>query len=323
MSAALPLRAALTRGAMVVLANWPVVLAEFAIESLYKLALAVPVVGGAFMVAVLVGADVRALLGEGVRSGAELILGALINAPRALVSFVVAGLLVAVGGSLVMFLIKAGTLSIVIEGERVARDLERGPVHWDALVQANTYDIPRLIDGIRRFGRRAMVLSLWLSLAYGLLAFAYFETLGATSRLAEQPQLGTIWPLVVVLATSVGVVAVTVVNLIYDLVRIIVIADDCSVRAALGRLWAFLIADTRQVIGILAVVGTLLLLAAAVSILIAAGLALITWIPFIGLIVVPLQVAAWLVRGLLFQYMGLTALAAYFTQYRRFAGARA
>ena len=110
MAAALPLRDALTRGALVSLANWPVVLIDFAIESLYKLALAVPVVGGAFMVAVLAGADVRALLGDGVRAGAELVLAALANAPLALASFVAAVLIVAIGGSLVMFLIKAGTL---------------------------------------------------------------------------------------------------------------------------------------------------------------------------------------------------------------------
>lgn len=319
MPSALPLRAALTRGALVTLANWPVILAEFAIESLYKLALAVPVVGGAFMVAILVGADVRALLGEGVRSGAELVLGALINSPPALLSFVVAGLIVAVGGSLVMFLVKAGTLSILIEGERRADEIERAPLRWHLLAQASVYDIPHLLEGIRRFAGRAMALSLWLSVAYGLLAFGYFEALGATSRLAEQAQLGTMWPVVIVLATSIGVVAVTVVNLVYDLVRIIVVGDDCPVRVAARRLWAFLIEDTRQVIGILAVVGTLLLLAAAVSILVAAGLTLVAWVPFIGLIVVPLQVAAWLVRGLLFQYMGLTALAAYQTQYRRFA----
>jgi len=318
MSSALPLRAALTRGALVTLANWPLVLADFVIESLYKLALAVPVVGGAFMVAVLVGADVRALLAEGVRSGAELVLSALINAPRAFLSFVLAGLLVAVGGSVLMFLVKAGTLSVLIEGERRADAIEESSVRWYTLARAHAYSISLMLEGMRRFGRRAIALSLWLSVAYGVLALAYFGALDAATRLAEQPELGSVWPLVIVLATSAGFVIVTLVNLTYDLLRIIVVSDDCGVRAALRRLWAFLVADTRQVIGILAVVGTLLLLAAAVSLLVAAGLTLIAWVPFIGLIVVPLQVAAWLVRGLVFQFMGLTALAAYQTQYRRF-----
>src|SRR5207248_4542035 len=101
----------------------------------------------------------------------------------------------------------------------------------------------------------------------------------------------------------------------------IVISDDCGLRTAASRLWSFLIEDARQVVGILAVVGALFVLAAAASILVAAGLALVAWVPVVGLIVVPLQAAAWVVRGLIFQFMGLSALAAYQAQYRRFAAA--
>src|SRR5207244_13404990 len=109
------------------------------------------------------------------------------------------------------------------------------------------------------------------------------------------------------------------VNLVNDLLRIVVIGDDCSPRRALDQVWRFFIVDSRQVIGILAVVGALVLLATAASLLVAAGLALVAWVPVVGLVVVPLQAAAWLVRGLVFQFMGLTALAAYESQYRRFA----
>jgi len=34
--------------------------------------------------------------------------------------------------------------------------------------------------------------------------------------------------------------------------------------------------------------------------------------------VLPLQIAAWLVRGFVFQYLALTALCAYLTQYRHY-----
>jgi hypothetical protein len=34
----------------------------------------------------------------------------------------------------------------------------------------------------------------------------------------------------------------------------------------------------------------------------------------------PLQIAAWLVRGFVFQYLALTALGAYLTQYRHYLG---
>jgi hypothetical protein len=57
------------------------------------------------------------------------------------------------------------------------------------------------------------------------------------------------------------------------------------------------------------------------SITATAGLTLIAWVPVLGLLVVPLQVAFWILRGLLFQYMSLTTLTAYQSQYRRFASA--
>jgi hypothetical protein len=326
MAAALPLRAALVRGGLVTLANWPIILIDFAVESLFKLALSVPVVGGAFMVAVLVGADIQALFAEGVRSAAELVISALINAPVALMSFLAAIGLVAIGGSLVMFLIKAGTLSILVAGERQAGEIQETPLRLEALTETYAYNLAALLGGIRQFGRRALRLSLWLSGAYAVVAFGYVEALGAAFRLAARPAWGSVWPLVVVLATSIGAVTITVANLAFDLMRIIVICDDCGVRAAAARLWSFLIEDARQVVGIFAVVGVLVALATAASILVAGGLALVAWVPVVGLIVVPLQAAAWLVRGLLFQYMGLSALAAYQAQYRRFsstAGARA
>jgi hypothetical protein len=51
------------------------------------------------------------------------------------------------------------------------------------------------------------------------------------------------------------------------------------------------------------------------------GVGLIAFIPLIGLAVIPLQLAALLLRGLAFEYIGLTALGAYMTSYTRHAGA--
>src|SRR3982751_4365396 len=112
MSPALPIRAALTRGAVVTLANWQVVLIEFVVESAYKFAIAVPVLGGAFMVALLLGVDVRSLVGEGLVSAADQILSRLATAPAALVAFLAALALVGVGGAMLMFVVKAGTLAV-------------------------------------------------------------------------------------------------------------------------------------------------------------------------------------------------------------------
>jgi hypothetical protein len=81
-----------------------------------------------------------------------------------------------------------------------------------------------------------------------------------------------------------------------------------------------MIQDARQVLGIFGVMGLVLALVTAASVFATAGLTLIAWVPFAGLILLPLQAAAWLIRGLVFQYMGLTTLSAYQTQYRRRTG---
>jgi hypothetical protein len=82
---------------------------------------------------------------------------------------------------------------------------------------------------------------------------------------------------------------------------------------------AFLVADARQVVGIFAVMSLVSMAGTAVSLTATASLALIGWVPFVGLLVWPVQAAAWVLRGWLFQYISLTSLAAYQTQYRRFA----
>jgi hypothetical protein len=41
-------------------------------------------------------------------------------------------------------------------------------------------------------------------------------------------------------------------------------------------------------------------------------------VPLAGLLSVPLRGAAWIVQGLVWQYVAVSAMAAYQTQYRRF-----
>ncbi|HUL73908.1 MAG TPA: hypothetical protein VLT86_12450 [Vicinamibacterales bacterium] len=319
MASSLPLRAALKHGALITAANWPVVLIEFVLESLYKFALVVPVVGGAFMVAVLLGEDLGMIFGQGVRAAADLIVGSLATAPAALLSFFGALTLVALGGSIVMYIVKGGTLWVLVASERVAGDLHRGPIHLDALRRAYAYDLATLLERTRRFGRRSALLAAGLGLSYLAIGWGYVFALTMSFHVAAETTWTPAWPLLVLLATSTSVIAVAAVNLGFDLLRVIVITDDCRIRTALARLRAFLVADSRQVLGIFGVIGALVALAMAVSVVATAGLAFVAWVPVASLIAVPLQVAAWLVRGIVFQYVGLTGLSAYQTQYRRFA----
>lgn len=317
MAAALPLRAALKRGALLTLANWPTVVIEFAIESLYKLALGVPIVGGAVMVAVVLGADLRGLLAEGVRSAADAILGSLAAAPDALVAFLAAVGIVAFGGALLMYAIKAGTLAILVEADRRAGEIERPPVRFEILPRASAYALPRLLAASQRFARRAALLVILLSAAYAAIAVLAIGFLTVGFEASSGSRWAPLWPLIVVAATSTGIIAVSGVNLMYDLLRIVVITDDCGVRAALGRVRRFLIEDARQVVGIFAVMTAVQMLATAAALTLTAGLTTVAFVPLAGLIVVPLQLAAWLLRGLVFQGLSLTAICAYQTQYRR------
>jgi hypothetical protein len=319
MSPALPIRAALTRGAIVTLANWPVVLVEFVVESAYKAALGVPIVGGAFMVALLLGVDVRSLLGEGLLSAADQILVRLATAPAALAAFLASLSLVGVGGAMTMYVVKAGTLAVLVKGEGAAGELYRRPGGVSIVREAAAYTLPSLWEAIRHFERRAATLACWLGVTYVVIGGGYLLVVGWGARLVADSAWSPAWPLLVLVATSAAVVGITAANLLFDLARVGVVTDDCSVRVALERVRAFLLEDARQVLGIFGAMGTILLLATAGSITATAGLALVAWVPLAGLLFVPLQVAFWIVRGLLFEYMGLVTLSAYQTQYRRFA----
>jgi hypothetical protein len=115
------------------------------------------------------------------------------------------------------------------------------------------------------------------------------------------------------------VVWIALVNLVYLLTQMAIAADDSDVRAACFRVWAFLRVQGRQVIAVFAVVFIVVMFATAVSLVATAGLSFISFVPLAGIAVLPLQAAAWLVQGFVFQYLGLTALGAYLAQYRTFS----
>jgi hypothetical protein len=120
------------------------------------------------------------------------------------------------------------------------------------------------------------------------------------------------------LATVLFVAWITLLNFLYLLFQIIIAADDCSLGAAARRGLAFLRSETRSVAAVFGVVLVLVLCATGASLLATAALGLISFVPFLGLAVLPLQLAAWLLRGVVFQYLGLTSVGAYLKLYRGF-----
>lgn len=316
MTHSLPLKAALKRGALVAAANWPLVFVQFIAEATLKLLLAVPTIGGVFLVMLLLQADVEDVLGGGARDIAATVFTALRANPIALVAFALAFLIVLLGGSALTFIVKGGTVSLLATAEAAAGTIERPPLRLEALRRLNRVHIDPFLDACRRFWRRYVRLGGCLLIAYAVTAIVYLVIIVGGYALADGTPILLGWTVIAALASSVLVVWITLVNLCYLLIQMIIAVEDVSVRTAARQLLQFGRGALREIAAIFGVVLLLVGLATVASILATAGLGLIAFVPFAGLAVVPLQFAAWFLRGVVFQYLALTALGGYLAQYR-------
>lgn len=315
----LPLKAALKRGALLAAANWPLVVVQFIAEAVLKLLLAVPVIGGLFLVVLLLGAEVDDLVGGDLRDIVAAVFGSLRANPVAFAAFGLAFLLVLLGASALTFIVKGGTLALLVDAESSTGPIERPPLRFEAVRRANRVHIEPFLDGCKRLWRRYLRLGGCLLIAYAITAAVYLAFIVGGYALAENTPVILGWTVLAALASSALVVWITLINLVYLLTQMIVAIEDVSVRKAAGRVIQFMRDSLREIAGIFGVVLLLVALATVASILAAAGLSLIAFVPLAGLAVVPLQVAAWLMRGFVFQYLALTALGAYLAQYRLYA----
>ncbi len=315
------LKVALKRGALLAAANWPLVAVQFVAEATFKLLLAVPVLGGVFLVVLLLGADMEQFLSGDVRVVGA-VMGALHESPAALAAFALGFLVVVLGGSALTFVVKGGTVAVLAEADARAGRIERPPLRLETLRRAQATDIEPFLDGCRRLWRRYVRLGGLLLLAYAVTAALYLGFVFGGYALTANRGVLIGWTIAIGLASSVLVVWITLINFFYLLTQMTMAVEDVGVRAAVRRVFAFLRASLREVAAIFGVVLLLAVLAAVASILATAGLGLIAFVPLVGLAVLPLQVAAWLLRGFVFQYLALTALGAYLTQYRHYLHAR-
>jgi hypothetical protein len=320
MSHAPALKTALKRGALIAAANWPLVVVQFVAESTLKVILGVPVVGGIFLVVLLLDANVEDLLRGDVREILAAVFSALRANPAALTSVALALLLVLIGGSLLTFVVKGGTVAVLVESDARAGPIERPPLRLQMLRRANSTGIDPFLNGCRRLAGRYIKLGLGLLIVYAITAAAYFGLLFGVYALADNVGVLLWWTVIAAAASSAVIVWITLVNLLYLIIQIVMAVDDVGLRTALGRVVRFLRSSVREIAGIFGVVLLLVLLATAASILATTGLGLIGFVPIVAVAVMPLQIAAWLVRGAVFQYLALTALGAYLTQYRHYLG---
>jgi hypothetical protein len=306
-------KSALKRGALVAAANWPVTLIQAIADSVFKVVVAVPILGGIFLVALVLGTEPVALMSLEWREMAATTIAALLSHPLVLATFLLAVGVVAVGGSLFIFLVKAGTVAVLVTSEREADAIEAPPLHVEMLVRAARFSVDLFIDSSRRLFPRYARLGLMLMAVYLASAATYMGVVTASRSAGES------WGMTA-LFTAAFVTWITIVNLLYLLMQIVIAADDCSVAAAAPRVVAFLRHERGVVIRVFLVILALVVAATGASFVAAGLLSLIAFVPFVGLAALPLQLMAWVLRALVFQYIGLTSVGTYVKLYRVFAG---
>ena len=312
------IRPLLKRGALVTAANWPVVAVQVVADTSFKLLLMVPIAGGALLVGAAAGGDLRQLTDGDLRAVVAATMDALTATPAAQGAFVAAFALVLVGGSVVMFLVKAGTVTVLAEAEWMAGPVERPPIRLAAVRRADRFTVDRFLTGARQLARRYLALGSLLITVYAASGASYFFLVVTAYRAPGSPAAVVGWTALTLLATIGFLAWILAVNLAYLLMQMVLAADGCGVRAAARRVVSFVGRGRHEIAGIFGVVLALVVLSTTASIVAAAGLGLIAFVPVVGLIVLPLQLAAWLLRGILLQYLGLTALGAYLAQYRAY-----
>ena len=316
MVASLTVKPLLKRGALLAAANWPVIVLQFVAESAFKLLLVLPVIGAASLVALVVGGDAIELASHDVRLIMPLVLTALADHPGALVCYLVGTIAISIGGATLTFLAKGGTVTVLLRAERHAPSIERPPLRLAAFRRTDAFDVERFSDGSRRLFRPYLTLGLGLMVIYGVAGAAFLVAVYASYRLLAETGLLVSWTLLAATLSVVFVLAITLINLFYLLIQVTVAAEHCGVRAAARHLGDFLGREYRHVAVVFGIMLVAVGLATAASILATASLGFIGFIPFVGFAVLPLQLIAWLARGLVFQYLGLTALCAYIRLYR-------
>ena len=304
------LKLTLKRGALVAAANWPVTIVQAVADSLFKLLILAPVAGGIFLVALVVGAEPIALMSLDWRELAGTIATALLARPLVLVAWLASLTVVVVGGSLFVFLIKAGTVGVLVRGERAAGAIEQPPLLFHVVAEAAAFTVDGFIDSARGLFPRYARLGLALMGVYLMSAAGYLGAFSVTRS------AGSGW-LIATLLTIVFVAWITLVNLVYLLMQIAIAADDCSVVAAMPRVSGFLRRERQSVAAVFLVVLALVIGATGASFVAAAALGVIFFVPLLGPpVVIPLQLIAWALRAIVFQYIGLSSTAAYLTLYR-------
>jgi hypothetical protein len=303
------LKLTLKRGALVAAANWPLTIVQAVADSLFKLLVAAPLFGGIFLVALVVGAEPGTLLSLEWRDLATTIASSLLSKPMVLTAWVASLGVVIAGASLFVFLIKGGAVSIMVRGERTAGPIEHPPLLPDVVAQASAYSADAFIEGATR------LFPAYARLGFVLMAIYLASGTGFLALVAALRSAGEGWG-VTALVTAVFVAWITLINLVYLVTQIVIASDGCAVATAIPRAAAFIRRERRTVGGVFLVVLALVIFATGASVLATTALGLIAFVPLFGFIFIPLSLLAWMLRAVVFQYIGLSSIGAYLKLYR-------
>lgn len=316
MSHASTVKLLLKRGAIVAAANWPVVLLQFLAETAFKLLLVVPVLAGAFLVALLVGGSAVDLAGADAQQLLAALLAAFHEHPAAVLLYGGGLLIIVAAGSLLTVLVKGGTVDTLVRADAEARAVEHLVVRTATLARASAFRLDRFMAACGRLFRRYVRLGLLLAAAYAVCSAIYLLAVYWSFQIVSAAGALALWTVVAAAMSGALVLAITSVNLLYLLLQIAIATEECGVRDAARHVGRFLRSEAVTVVVMFVTLLVVVGLATVASILAMAAVGLIGFVPGIGLAVFPLHAAGWVGRGLVFQYLGLTALSAYLHLYR-------
>jgi hypothetical protein len=312
----------LKRGALLAAANWQTVAIQFVAETTFQALLAVPLLGAAVLVAVLLGGDLAELLHGNLREIFTTIARTLMSEPFALTAFVTALAVVLLGGSVLTFVVKGGVVEVLVAANAAAGPIEQQPLTFDTLRQAARFTLERFTGGCARLFRPYLKLGFTLMIVYAVSAGGYLAFVVYGYRAAEGRALIIGWTFVAAMSAALLVAWMTVVNMLYLLLQIAMAVDGIGVSDSCRATMRFIRSEFRELTGVFLVVLALVVGATFASTLAWSGVGLIAFVPLVGLAVFPLQIAALVLRGLAFEYLGLTALGAYLTLYQGYVSRR-
>jgi hypothetical protein len=320
----LDLKHVLKRGALLAVANWPTVAIQFVAQTTFTVLLAVPIIGAAILVAVLLGNDLTDVLQGSLREMFTTVASALMSEPVALVAFIASLSLVLLGGSVLMFLVKGGTVEVLVAANAEAGPIERHPITFESLQSASRFTLERFTAGCGRLFRRYVALGFGLMLIYALSVGGYLTFIAYGYRAADGGRVVIIgWTVIAAFAAALLLAWITVVNLMYLLLQVAMAVEGVGLLDGCRAAASFIRSEFRDLASVFLVVVGLVVAATLASALAWSGVGLIAFVPLVGLAVLPLQLVALLLRGLVFEYLGLTALGAYLTLYHGYRSRRA